>query len=113
MKTIETQKGLLAVLEDDTLIIDNPGSFLNALVSSGADIVAFSKENFSSAFFDLKTRLAGECLQKVSNHRMKLIILGDFTDLPDGSLKDFITESNRSGQVVFSPDLGEAIRLLR
>ena len=34
---------------------------------------------FSEAFFDLKTRLAGEILQKYINYHVKVAIIGDFS----------------------------------
>jgi hypothetical protein len=48
-------------------------------------------------FFDLKTKVAGEILQKFSNYRMRLAIVGDFSGFKSKSLRDFIRESNRTG----------------
>lgn len=63
-------------------------------------------------FFDLSSGLAGEVLQKFSNFRMRLAIVGDFHDVTSESLRAFIRESNRSGQVVFAPGKAEALALL-
>lgn len=52
-------------------------------------------------------------LQKVSNYRMRLIILGDFTNVESRALQDFIRESNRQGQVIFTATLDEAIAKLK
>jgi hypothetical protein len=61
------------------------------------------------SFFDLKSGIAGEILQKVSNYRSRLAIVGDFSKIKSRSLKDFITESNSRGTICFVDSLGEAI----
>lgn len=43
-------------------------------------------------FFNLKTGLAGEILQKFSNYGMRLSIIGDFSKIRSKSLNDFIRE---------------------
>ncbi len=63
-------------------------------------------------FFDLKTRLAGEILQKFSNYRMRLAIIGDFTEIKSRSLNDFIRESNDRGVISFVDSTGKALEKL-
>ena len=60
-------------------------------------------------FFDLKTRVAGEILQKFSNYRMRLAIVGDFSGFESKSLRDFIRESNRTGIIYFVGSIEEAL----
>jgi hypothetical protein len=67
------------------------------------------ENNLSKDFFDLKTKLAGEILQKFSNYRMKLSIVGDFSKYTSKSLWDFIRESNRGNLVFFAEDLQSAL----
>jgi hypothetical protein len=76
-----------------------------------ADGILLHKGDLTSAFFDLKTGLAGEILQKCSNYRMKMGIVGDFTQLPEGAFKDFVYESNKGKRVVFVGQVEEALRL--
>jgi len=78
----------------------------------GSDILIARKENFTDDFFDLKTTLAGEILQKFSNYRTKLAIIGDFSNVGSKSFKDFIYESNKKKQTVFVSNLEEALNLL-
>ena len=47
----------------------------------GASGIIAHEQNFSEAFFDLKTRIAGEMLQKYSNYGMKLAIVGSLIDI--------------------------------
>jgi hypothetical protein len=61
------------------------------------------------SFFDLKTGIAGEILQKVSNYQMKLAIVGDYSNYPSKSLRDFIYESNKANQVIFINNIQDAI----
>ena len=65
----------------------------------------------TSDFFDLKNGIAGEILQKFSNYRMPLAIVGDFTRHKGNSIKDFIRESNQRKQVIFVDSVDEAIRI--
>ncbi|WP_316820575.1 DUF4180 domain-containing protein [Pedobacter gandavensis] len=63
-------------------------------------------------FFDLKTGIAGEMLQKSSNYRVQLVIVGDFIKYPGKPIKDFIYESNKGRQVNFLSSVEEAVERL-
>ena len=56
--------------------------------------------------------MAGEILQKFSNYRFPLVLIGDFSEFPSQSLQDFTRESNKGRQVNFVPTLPEALQLL-
>jgi hypothetical protein len=75
----------------------------------GAKALIVYEHQLNPEFFVLRSRFAGEVLQKFSNYRMKLAIVGDFSNRESNSLRDFIFESNRQGSVVFLPTLEEAI----
>jgi hypothetical protein len=66
------------------------------------------QESIHGDFFNLTTGLAGEILQKFSNYRMRLAVLGDFSDIESKSLRDFIRESNSRGVINFGGTLEEA-----
>jgi len=70
--------------------------------------IIIGKENLCADFYDLKTRLAGEILQKFSTYDMQLAIIGEFGNVESGSLRDFIKESNRTGRILFLGTLEEA-----
>lgn len=65
--------------------------------------IIVSKAAVSEDFFELKSGLAGEVLQKFTNYRIKFAIVGDFSAYDSKSLKDFIYESNKGGHVLFVP----------
>ena len=70
------------------------------------------KSALADEFFDLKTGLAGEILQKYTNYRMKLAIVGDFSVYTSKALRDFIYESNKGNQVLFLQTRAEALERL-
>jgi hypothetical protein len=114
IEIIGSPKGELSYcrLEKGARIADASG-FLEALASCPTTTMLIDKESLAEEFFDLRSGLAGECLQKVSNYRRRLAILGDFAHVASRALRDFISESNRTGQVVFAKDIQGAIELLR
>lgn len=104
----------LAEVLPQTPIISEPGDILDLMADAGynsCDILMIRRESFHPTFFDLKTGLAGEILQKFSNYRMKLAIIGDFSNIGSKSLRDFIRESNRRGVIIFVSSSDEALRL--
>lgn len=71
------------------------------------------KEDFDESFFDLKTGIAGDILQKMSNYSMRLAIVGDFSKVESKSLRDFIRESNRRKFINFVSSDSEALDIFR
>ena len=78
----------------------------------GCDAVILYKESLPEAFFDLKTRFAGEILQKFSNYRMRLAIVGDFSGYTSKALRDFIYECNAGNRIFWATSEEEAIKML-
>lgn len=58
---------------------------------------------FDATFFQLKTRVAGEFLQKFMNYGLRVAIIGDIDGHVEKStaLRDFVRESNRGEQIWF------------
>jgi hypothetical protein len=82
---------------------------LGNLYYQGFDKIIIYEKNITPDFFDLKTGIAGEILQKFSNYRVRLAIIGDFSTYQSKSLKDFIFESNKLGQINFVETLAQAV----
>ncbi|GHT22406.1 hypothetical protein AGMMS4957_12570 [Bacteroidia bacterium] len=61
-----------------------------------------------STFFELKTGLAGEILQKFTTYKMKVAIIGDFSNVASVSLRDFIRESNSRKSINFVASVKDA-----
>ena len=107
---------LFAELITDNVAICSADDILDIMAEAGMNDCSrliISSGALSESFFVLGSGLAGEILQKISNYRMRLAIVGDFTNLTSKSWKDFIRESNRSRRVIFAPSVVEAIELLR
>lgn len=101
----------LAHIISDTTIISNAQDALEIIMNckyQDANCLIIHQDNFVSEFFDLKTGLAGEILQKFSTYRAKLAIIGDFDDLESQSFRAFVIESNRVGRVNFVTDFEAA-----
>lgn len=115
IKLIDSNDIIIAEIISNTIAINNTQDALDILANcayQGADRVIIYQENITDDFFDLKTTLAGDVLQKFSNYRMKLAIVGDFSKYSSKSLRDFIYESNKGGRVNFVSTKDEAITAL-
>lgn len=73
----------------------------------GARWVAVPAARFDEAFFRLSTRVAGDIVQKFTNYRVGLAVVGDIEAHTSGSaaLRDFVRECNRGTQTWFVPSL--------
>lgn len=98
----------LRIVSGKGTVIQEPGD-VNDLIAVCWEMevkhLVVDKEQLDPSFFDLRTGLAGEVLQKLTTYRIRLAILGDFTDYTSQALRDFIRESNRQGNILFVADL--------
>lgn len=88
---------------------DDGAQLLHELYYQGFDGIILKTTQLSPDFFDLKTGLAGEILQKFSNRRTRLTIIGDFDDIESKSLRDFIFESNKGKLINFVTSVDDAL----
>jgi|SRR5690606_18775464 len=105
----------IAEIIADNIIIQNTEDALDLMGNvyyQGFDKIIIHQKNLTPDFFDLKNKLAGEILQKFSNYRVRLAIIGDFSNFTSKSLNDFIYESNKGKQVNFASSLDEALDFL-
>jgi len=106
---------VIAELNSKSIVIQNVNDALELLANANAhesNKIILNKNHISAGFFDLKTRLAGEILQKFFNYDFYLAIVGDFAHTSSRSLRDFIYESNRTGRIIFVSTIDEAITKL-
>lgn len=113
---ISTVNGIeIAHIKAEGVIIANAQDALEIIANcnyQGAENVIVQEQHLDKIFFDLKTGIAGDILQKFSNYRSKLAIVGDFTQYESKSLRDFIYESNKAGRINFVATEQEAIEKL-
>lgn len=98
-------------VNDKNLTIQNESDFLDLIANLPLNKIIIHKNNLTEEFFDLKTGIAGNILQKVSNYKRYLGIIGDFSNITSKSVRDFIFESNKTKQVVFKEKLKEIIEI--
>jgi hypothetical protein len=99
------------VISDNYIIkyIDDGLDLLGNLYFQGFDSIILYEKTIIPDFFDLKSGIAGEILQKFSNYRIRLAIVGDFSKYQSKSLNNFIYESNKGKQINFVSSLTEVI----
>ncbi|MFV0400204.1 MAG: DUF4180 domain-containing protein [Oscillospiraceae bacterium] len=115
---IENNGRRVAVLEEPGWVLESVQDALDLMtdvrILGDSDSLILLRENLPEEFYELKTGLAGEILQKYTNYGFRLAIVGNFSDVTSKSLNDFIRESNRGSQVFFLPTVEEATeKLLR
>ena len=76
---------------------------ISEAAANNAELVALSSERLSPAFFELKTQVAGEMIQKFSIYGVRLAIVGDVSSAVERSaaFRDFVRESNRGHTIWF------------
>lgn len=99
------------MISDQMIIrtIEDGLDLLGNLYYEGFDKIIIQEHHLTTDFFDLKNGMAGEILQKFSNYRVRLAIVGDFSKYNSKSLHDFIYESNKARQVTFVPSTADAL----
>ncbi len=114
--TIHTHQGqkIAEITSNEWVIrsIEDATAVLGEIYYSDTDRLIMHERNITPDFFELKNKMAGEILQKFSNYRMKLVVVGDFSKYESHSLRDFIYESNQGNQVNFLKSLEEALTVL-
>ena len=96
---------LLRTIEDGIDLIGN-------ISFQGFDKMIIHEKNITPDFFELKTKIAGDILQKFAQYQMPLTIIGEFSKFESKSLNDFIYESNKGKQINFANNIEEVIQKL-
>ena len=114
--TIKENDIEIVVVSSSEILITDVQSALDFIATVnyevGCDRIILNKSAICEDFFDLRTRLAGEILQKLINYHMKIAIIGDFSVYSSKSLKDFIYESNKGKDIFFLSNEKQAIEKL-
>src|SRR5215472_13024267 len=102
---IEYANQRLLVLNAEGPILSRTQDLLDLIqqaFSQKASVLIVPVQRMDPAFFQLRSGLAGEFVQKVVNYQLKLVIVGDISAQVAASdaLRDFVREANR-GQTIF------------
>lgn len=104
LQIIQHDTATIGELKDKHFLFSSTDELLDLMGTAyfnGVDTIVLNKHNLPEAFFDLKTKFAGEVLQKFSTYGLRLAIIGNFTNINSKSLQDFIRESNKGNRVFF------------
>lgn len=92
----------IAIIESPEVLIQDVQDALDVMATIqynyDCNKLVIQKSNLTEEFFELRTRLAGEILQKFVNYNMKLAIVGNFEEYNSKSLRDFIYECRMTEQ---------------
>jgi hypothetical protein len=114
METKQHENGIIEIISDE-ILIRQPGDFSEIFpemfVQYECSAVILKKENIAPEFFDLSTGFAGELLQKFSNWKKRLGVIGDFTAVKSKALRDFIYESNTTKQIIFAKTVDDGLKI--
>lgn len=112
----QTKGGKAVEIRSDELIVQSEQEALDIMANIAylydSRIIIIHKLNLRTNFFDLSSGLAGGILQKFSNYRVRLVVVGDFSEHGSKSLQEFILESNKGRQVNFVADISKAMETL-
>jgi hypothetical protein len=113
VENITSPKGNLTIISKTETSIKSSSDVMEIYFNTNSDTIVINKADIDQTFFDLKTGLAGNILQKISSYHKRLIILGEFSSYTSKSLHDFIYESNKTGKVIFTDSMEKALSMLK
>lgn len=79
---------------------------------AGCEKLILSERHLDESFFDLKSGLASDILQKFINYQIKLAVIGDFERFSSKALHDFIYECNKGRHLFFVSSETSAVQML-
>jgi hypothetical protein len=107
---LELERHRCLVVDDDGPIVrdaDGARDLIGEAMGHRASGLVVPVTRLDDAFFQLRSGLAGEVLQKAANYRLKSAVVGDISAhvAASDALRDFVVESNRGNRIFFAPDL--------
>jgi hypothetical protein len=103
----------VAELTDKFFIIRNAEDAIELINMPGSEECnkfIIYEQNLAKEFFILGSGVAGDILQKFSNYRLRLAVVGDFSKYKSKNLNDFFRESNKTGNILFVNSIEEALQ---
>ena len=115
IELIEINGICLAEIISDKIVLNNTQDAVDLIGNcnyQGASGIIVRENHIIDSFFDLKTGVAGDMLQKFSTYSTKLAVVGEFAKFTSKSFIDFVRESNKLGRINFVSTVEEAIQCL-
>jgi hypothetical protein len=112
--THHIQHKKIAEIGDNQVILRNEDDgiqLVGEIYYAGYDALIIYEHQLTPDFFELKNGLAGAILQKFTNYKIQLAIIGNFSAIQSNSLRDFISESNKRKHINFVESLSDTLEL--
>jgi hypothetical protein len=109
-ETVNGVRVMVCAAEGTKLRTDRDAvELIGEALSQKVGLVAIPVERLEEDFFRLKTRMAGEFLQKFVQYGVRVAIVGDISRYMEESeaLRDFVRESNRGKHISFVANADE------
>lgn len=110
IEMILLKEGTAAYFVSPEILIRSEQDALDLMGEAQSDAIILHAYNFEDSFFDLSTRTLGNVLQKFTNYRVRLAVIGDFSKYPSKVFPAFQQESNRQGQYLFVSSLDDVLQ---
>lgn len=110
LTTIHNVQVLICAPEGEKLASEQDAvDLIGEAMYSGAQMILVPVERLAEDFFQLKTGLAGQFIQKFVTYRQRLVVLGDISEhiASSRALRDYVYETNRGDQVWFMANMQE------
>lgn len=80
---------------------------MEAALAHKTSVIVVPLSRLHPEFLKLRSGMAGDFLQKMSNYRFKFAVIGDISAhiAKSDKLRDFVIEANRGRSIFFLPDL--------
>lgn len=112
-ESIEINGQSAARVADRGVVVTSAQDALTLVAESGCGRIVLRREQLHPDFYELRSGLAGEVMQKIVTYGCRLAIVGDFGDVHSRSFRALMHESNRTGRVVFAATEAEIAGLWR
>lgn len=100
------------LVQSPDVVIHSAQNVLDLLYDTDTLAFVLFEHQINPDFFELRSGLAGDVMQKFYNYSMKIVIIGDFARYESRALRDFIVEANRTKHVIFVDSLETAQQIL-
>ncbi len=96
---------------ESSQLMKDTGDFLDLIGNAAynrASGVLIHSAHLPELFFNLKSGIAGEYLQKLSNYAMRAAIILDGSHLEHPRFREMVSEANQSGDIAYFKEIGSA-----
>lgn len=102
------------VISEDSILwnLQSGLDLISECFSENIQNIIIYTQDMDPVFWNLKTWIAGEILQKFTNYGIRIFVVWDFVDIKSNSLRDFVYESNKGKSINFVAAREDAIARL-